>query len=116
LIQAVASCGRTFSLGEPFSMVGAMVVCSMAAPAGVLAVWLTSSGENSQVLAAAILMVVELCGARLFSMSAPGPLNFIGKGWSAMASTALARVVTPVWAGGAEEWPPTAGAVTVRVA
>ena len=96
-------------------MVGAMVECSMAAPAGDLAVCWTSSGENSQLLAAAIFTVGEALGASDFSMSAPGPSNFIGCGWSAMASTARARVVTPVCGGGVEEWPPGAGAVTFSV-
>ncbi len=55
-------------------------------------------------------------GARLVSMAAPGPENFIGKGFSAMAVTALESVTTPPPSlGGEEEWPPGARAVTFRV-
>ena len=98
-------------------MVGAMVVCSMAAPAGVLAVTFTSSGENSQVLAAKILTGGEACGAMAPSISAPGPLNFMGNWWSWIAVTARDRATTPPPSlGGADEWPPTALASTFRVA
>ena len=104
-------------MGLPFSMVGAMVVCSRAAPDGVAAVWEMISGPNSQLLATAILIGAGPSGARLLSMAAPGPENFIGNGCSAMAVTAFESVTTPPPpSGGADEWPPGARAVTFRVA
>ena len=104
-------------MGLPFSMVGAMVVWSRAAPGEVAPICFTSSGLKSQALATAILMAKGAAGASDCSMSAPGPRKAIGKPWSEMAVTARERVTTPPpSAGGAEEWPPGALAVTTMVA
>ena len=116
MIHAVASCGRTFSFGLPRSIVGAMVVCSVAAPAGVFAMVRTSSGSKSQRFATAIFTRPPASGARALTMSAPGPAKRMGNGSEVIASTAFARVSTPVSGGGAEECPPLAGAVMRSVA
>ena len=97
-------------------MVGAMVVCRPAAPAGVLASSSISSGPNSQVLATTMRVISPPCGATARTISAPGPWNFIGKGLPVMARMAFDRVSTPVSFGGAEEWPPLARATILRVA
>ena len=98
-------------------MVGAMVVCSSAAPDGVAAACLMISGSNSQRLAIAMRIMNEPCGARVSIIMPPGPSSFIGAWSSAILVTARARVSTPPEsAGGADEWPPSASAVTIRVA
>ena len=84
-------------------MVGAMVVCSVAAPAGVAAILAISSGSNSQSFATATFTPRPASGASVRIMSAAGPLKRIGNGRDATASTALASTSTPVSGGGAEE-------------
>ena len=58
-------------------MVGAMVVCSCAAPAGVAANLPITKGPNSQVLATAIRVVNDICGpsARSIPLGRAGDLQ-----------------------------------------
>ena len=73
LTVAVATDGNTFSLGEPCSIVGAIVVCSVAAPGGVALIWRTSSGSNAQLFAIAMRAMNGACGAIASSMSRVTP-------------------------------------------
>src|SRR5271163_42340 len=115
-MRPMASCGRTFSFGEPCSIVGAIVVCNCAAPAGLAAnLWITR-GPNNQVLATAMRVMNGICGARAASIFSVGPSIFRGNGLSAIATTAWARVTTAVDFGGIEEWPPALLAVILNVA
>ena len=94
-----------------------MVVCSIAAPEAVAPICLISSGLKSQVLATAIRTGNEARGATVCNMAAPGPRKSIAKAWSLIAVTACDKATTPPpSAGGAEEWPPSALALTFSVA
>ena len=88
-----------------------MVVCRLAAPAGVAAILFTSNGANSQLFATAMRTGHVVSGASARSISAGGPAKRIGNGCDVIASTAWASVSTPVCGGGADECPPLAGAV-----
>jgi hypothetical protein len=73
LTVAVAIVGNTFCFGEPCSMVGAIVVCNVAAPCGVALSSRRSRGSNSQLFAIAARVTIGACGAMASSMSRVTP-------------------------------------------
>ena len=97
-------------------MVGAIVVCSEAAPTGVAASFRISNGLNSHSLATATRTAGLADGASARTMSAGAPAKRNGNGFDVTARIAFASTSTPVCGGGADEWPPLAGAVMRSVA
>ncbi len=70
---ALASVARTFSRAAADSIVGAIVVCSIAAPCGVAPSWLTSKPRRSQGFAIATRAASGAPGARASSMARVAP-------------------------------------------
>src|SRR5688572_7307428 len=96
-------------------MVGAVVVRTIAFPAGIFAIVLNTTGSNSQRFAITMRSLYGIAGPTVLNMARVAWLRRAGSGVRRSRPTASATMVTAFSGAGIDECPPGAFAVSRRV-